>query len=157
MRTVVKELTVEDRINEAVKTGQLPLDDAELVEVCASRYLATEYRRFDRARNRDVERNTKIRQRADERLRGRVRAIAKEWKAELLSEWDVQLIDSTFSVGDGMVVRYGDATVEQHERRAELLENMAAGDLHTASIHRRAVDDITAAGATTLDEVLRGR
>lgn len=153
----VKELTVEERINEAIKTGQVPLDDEQLVRECASRYVATEYRRLGRARNRDVERNTKIRQRADERLRARVRVVAEEWKAELHAEWDLQLMDSTFSVGDGVVVRYGDATAEQHARRAELLENMAAGDLHTASIHRRAVDDITDAGAATLDEVLRGR
>ena len=153
----MKEQTVEDRINEAVKTGQLPLYDAELVEVCASRYLATEYRRFDRARNRNVETITKIRQRADGQLRAKLLVLSTEWKATLHAEWDAQLIESTFSVGDGVFVRYGDATVEDHVKRAELLEAMAAGDVHTASIHRRAVDDITAAGATTLDEVLRGR
>ena len=149
---------LEERINAIIESGHLTYaeDDEEVVKECARRYIDTERRRRERNANRDVERSTKVRQEANERLRERVSGIVAEMSADLLSEWNEKLLASSF-VLDGVRVTWQDATVDQHIVRAQMLEGMASGDLQTASIHRQAVHDIEALGVTTLAEVARGR
>ena len=67
-----------------------------------------------------------------------------------LSGWAPKLLAGTFALGDGTVVSFADATIEQHETRASWLESQAAGTLETASIHRRAIADCIAANQPTL-------
>ena len=147
---------LEERINAIIESGHLTYEDDEVTEECARRYVDTERRRRERNLNRDVERSTKVRQEANERLRARVSGIVAEMSADLLSEWNEKLLASSF-VLDGIRVTWEDATVDQHNVRAQMLEGMASGDLQTASIHRQAVHDIEALGVTTLAEVARGR
>lgn len=148
-------LTIEDTFADVVRGDvELDLDDVALVRWCAERHVYNERRKYQRAQSRDVERTTKIRQRADARLRERVRAVSTEWKATLYAGWSDEILDSYFSIGTNETVRYADATAEQHEARAVMLENMAAGDLHTAAIHRRAIDDIRINRVDTLAQAV---
>ena len=69
--------------------------------------------------------------------------------ADLEAGWKPDLLASSF-VLNGIRVKWQDATVDQHEARAVMLESMASGDLQTASIHRQAIHDITARGVASL-------
>ena len=147
---------LEERISAIIESGLLTYDDDDVTQECARRYVDAEHRRYERNASRDVERSAKVRQEANTRLRERVSGVVADLAAELLAEWNADLLASSFAV-DGIRVTWQNATVDQHEARAQMLEGMAAGDLQTASIHRQAVHDIEALGVTTLGEVSRGR
>lgn len=53
----------------------------------------------------------------------------------------------------GEYVLWLNATVEQHQDRAEFLRRMADGLMQTVQMHEQAIADITAAGVTTLAEL----
>jgi len=58
-----------------------------------------------------------------------------------------------FVPGSGEWVKWLDATVEQHQARREYLLSLAAGVMRTAEMHQQAIDDILAAGVTTLADL----
>lgn len=66
-------------------------------------------------------------------------------RAELSAEF--------FSLGDGRRVRWGEATVEQHRERIDLLEKQIAGIRYTVDAHAQAIVEIEAAGVSCLDEI----
>ena len=140
---------LEERINAIVESGLLTYDDDDVTKECARRYVDEAHRKYERAANRDVERTAKIRQEANLRLRERVSSIVAEMQADLEVKWSAALLASSF-VLNGIRVTWQDATVEQHEARALMLEGMASGDLQTAAIHRQAMHDITARGVDSL-------
>jgi hypothetical protein len=140
---------LEERINAIVESGLLTYDDDDVTKECARRYVDAEHRRYERNASRDVERSAKVRQEANARLRERVSSIVAEMSADLEAGWKPDLLASSF-VLNGIRVTWQDATVDQHEARAVMLESMAAGDLQTASIHRQAMHDITARGVDSL-------
>jgi len=147
---------LEERINKIIESGHLTYEDEdqEVIKECARRYVDAEHRRYERHANRDVERAFKVRQEANAKLRERVSEIVTELSANLLAEWSADLLKSSFIL-NGVRVTWQDATVDQHEARALMLEGMAAGDMQTASIHRQAVHDIKALKVTTLAQVAR--
>ena len=58
-----------------------------------------------------------------------------------------------FMPKSGEYVLWLNATVEQHQVRAEYLRSMADGIMRTAQMHEQAIADITAAGVSTLAEI----
>ncbi len=58
-----------------------------------------------------------------------------------------------FMPKSGEYVLWLNATVEQHQVRAEYLRSMADGIMKTAQMHEQAIADIIAAGVTTLAEI----
>lgn len=64
-----------------------------------------------------------------------------------------RLFEKAFSLGDGTVVSWGDATLEQHQMRIAMLVKQREGLDDTIERHRRAVQIITQAGVTRLNEI----
>ena len=85
----------------------------------------------------------------------RLGAILEEYKAELRTEWTTELLDATFALPDGIRVMWGEATIEQHEARIQMLSSIASGTLETAARHGQAVDELRAASAATLNDLVR--
>jgi hypothetical protein len=64
-----------------------------------------------------------------------------------------KLLDSTFALGDGVVVTWGRATYAQHAQRREMLLKFAAGTIKTAHQHELAMAVLAREGASYLDDV----
>jgi hypothetical protein len=64
-----------------------------------------------------------------------------------------RLFEKCFSLGDGTVVSWGDATLAQHQMRITMLVKQRQGLDDTIERHRRAVEIIVAAGVSRLNEV----
>lgn len=86
------------------------------------------------------------------RLTDRLSAILREFKEECRIEWTAELLSSAFALGDGSTVTWGEATIAQHQQRIALLQRNAEGNLQAAARHGAAIDAITFAGASTLNE-----
>jgi len=63
------------------------------------------------------------------------------------------LFRSSFHLGDGSSVSWGDATVEQHEQRIAFLEKQLDGISRTVTKHREAIKVINEAGAMCLNDL----
>jgi hypothetical protein len=83
-----------------------------------------------------------------------MRAITDEFERELRIKWTSELLDSPFALGDGTSVKWGDATVAQHEARADALIKHAAGTAESAARHRKAITDLTQSGARNLRQMM---
>jgi hypothetical protein len=149
--------TLEERINAIIESGHLTYEDEdqEVTRECARRYVDAEHRRFWRNSSRNVEQATKVRQDASDKLVRLVSRVVAEIQDDLRSGWNVNLLESSFAL-NGVRVTWANATIDQHETRAAMLESMAAGDLQTASIHRQAVQDILAGHVATLAGLAHG-
>jgi hypothetical protein len=84
---------------------------------------------------------------------GDVYKVMQEWADNIRFEVTAELLDTIFAVGDGTKVTWRDATVAQHEERAEMLTKMAAGTIETAAMHTAAVRIIKDAGVDSLGQV----
>lgn len=146
--------TIAAAIGTLIEVGELETDDREVIEECARRYIAAEHAKRRRASNRSVESFHKIKQERRDRLRSRVASIVTGMAKDVLPGWSAEMLAVQFAVGDGTEVSFADATVEQHEERAVWLEAHAASTLETASIHRRAIEDILASHADTLGGII---
>lgn len=63
------------------------------------------------------------------------------------------LYNTPFHLGDGNTVTWGQATIEDHERRIEKLLTLAGGIYRTVERHRNCIEILRSAGATCLAEV----
>ena len=63
-----------------------------------------------------------------------------------------ELVDKYFATGDGWV-RWGEATVEDHQARIAFLKKMRTGIDATIERHEEAIKKIIEAGVTCLDEL----
>lgn len=79
--------------------------------------------------------------------------VKKEARLELTKE----LLESTFALGDGRHVSWGQATMHDHVQRIELLMRNAAGSVVTAKLHEEAIRLIQEADAGCLNELVEGR
>ena len=147
---------MQEKIDAAVETGRIDYRDTKFTNECTKLYIAMLRHRIARDTNREVERAAKVRRdtAADAQLHMRINDILSELVDELKAGWTEELLESSFAVGKDWI-KWGDATVEQHQTRATMLENMAAGDLMTAAIHRQAIKDIKDAGVISLAELRR--
>lgn len=64
-----------------------------------------------------------------------------------------RLLDASFALGDGRIVRWGEATIADHQARIELLARMRAGLTETMGQHEQAIALIESHGVTCLDEI----
>lgn len=67
-----------------------------------------------------------------------------------------ELVDQEVFVPEKGYRRWGSMTVEEHEKRIEFNEVMAAGIVATIDTHRLAIRVLQESGSATLDEFLRG-
>lgn len=152
----VRRLELREKVEALLSNGDvslLPVAEHDVLVELARRYVVGEIARRNRKSSRAREQFAKVREGANEKLRAKVRVMVDQLAADLRTEWDAALLLSFFSLPDGTRVQWLTATVPQHEARVKQLESLAAGDLHTASIHRRAVSDIQAAHAIDLSGV----
>jgi hypothetical protein len=126
----------------------------EIVLECARRYIAIERAKRVRNTNRKVEQFAKVRVEKRAQHVAKVREIVSQFKDTLYEEWDQKILSSSFATGDGTLVTFRDATIKQHQDRAEMLEMHASEELITASLHRRAINDIRSSHALTLGGVV---
>ena len=139
-----------DRIEELIIDGQIITADDDVLLECARRYVATEHAKRGRNSARNVESHLKFKAERSARLVSKMSVLVDAMADDHISGWAPALLDGTFAVGDGTVVSFRDATIEQHATRAAWLESHAAGTLETASIHRQAIADCIAANQPTL-------
>lgn len=66
-----------------------------------------------------------------------------------------ELLASSFKLGDGTSVTWGQATVRQHQQREDMLLKDAGGTIETAARHKAARGMIEEAGVTCLAEIPR--
>lgn len=107
-----------------------------------------------RKREKTVEVKASERAKVNSAVSNRINEITRTYAATIFNTWLPDLLDSTFALPDGTRVRWADATVTQHEERAGFLEKQASENTKTASMHRRAVDDIRKTGAENLSKAL---
>jgi hypothetical protein len=75
--------------------------------------------------------------------------VMEDWKNSLRAKWTSELLPQTFRL-DGVNVAWGEATIDQHQRRAESLRAHAVGTMETAALHLAAIEDIQAHNAANL-------
>lgn len=78
-----------------------------------------------------------------------IRITAEEVRLETTRE----LLTTVFALGDGTETTWGDATVDQHGQRIELLTKNAAGIMETAARHQVAIRMIEEAGVKCLADL----
>lgn len=94
---------------------------------------------------------------AEARHRARLQKAFDDYAAELRIEWTRELLDSPFALSDGVLVTWGDATVEQHRERVEMFERNAVANIEGAARHRSALRDLDQSGAHSLREMVSAR
>ncbi len=67
----------------------------------------------------------------------------------------MELLRSPFSLGDKTTVTWGEATIEQHQQRIEMLTGMARGIESTIRRHEEAVALLKETGAECLDALAK--
>jgi hypothetical protein len=77
----------------------------------------------------------------------------EENAAHVRLETTRELLETSFALGDGAETTWGEATVDQHQQRIDLLVKGASGTIETASRHAAAINMIQAAGVGHLNEV----
>jgi len=159
MSFVIKRITpqIEDRIESFIAVGEITLDESEdsttMIE-CARRYVETEFRRRARTSVRSTEHVAVARIKANERYVQRAAEVVRDIVHTINPGWNAELLESSFSLGDGTTVMWGEATAREHDVYAAMLEGQAAGSLETAALHRAAIRDIQALGVSNLSQVI---
>lgn len=83
-----------------------------------------------------------------------LRELVDDMTSKLRLKWEKDLLESKFALRDGTRVTWADATIEQHEERAAMFEQNVLANAEGAARHRRAVQDLTEAGAQTLGQLV---
>lgn len=89
------------------------------------------------------------------KLQGMIGRFRHSVEVETRLKLTAELLESSFALGDGVMVSWGDATVEQHRKRMDLLFRNAEGNVRTASRHEIAVQMIEASGVSSLRQVAK--
>ena len=151
---------LENRVNLHIVSDNLTFDEFDVMEECARRFVEDQRRRRNRISSKSIESRAKIREQATARMTeailGQLTNVVAEVRLSFRKEWDEDLLLSSFSIGAGVLVTWGEASAEQHNARADYLELFASGSLITAAMHREAASNILARGVETLLEVCRG-
>lgn len=157
--SAVRQGEMNERIESVVSSGVPALiesEPAEVVAECARRYVASQMKLRERATARSRESAAKFDSvvgEAKARLRRKAQLITSELAMTLHAEYTAAFLAGEFALPDGTRVSWSEATAGQHELRASQLEALAAGDMATAAIHRKAINDLRAAGVATLGEM----
>jgi hypothetical protein len=76
-------------------------------------------------------------------------SVRQQARLELTAE----LLGASFALGDGRTVTWGEATLDDHEQRIELLFGNVSGNLATIAVHERAAELLRSAGASCLNDM----
>lgn len=71
----------------------------------------------------------------------------------VILDFNAKLRESKFAMPDGSQVAWGEATVEQHSERIEMLMKNAMGNIDAAQRHRTAIEEILTNGAKCLNDL----
>jgi hypothetical protein len=82
--------------------------------------------------------------------------ILSQLREELRLEWTEELLESRFTLRDGLSVTWGAATVAQHKERADMFMDNVAANMDGAARHNKAIRAIEEAGAKCLNEAVDG-
>jgi hypothetical protein len=89
----------------------------------------------------------------DRRYFDEMKRITDKFANALKVQWTKELLASTFALPDGTLVAWGQATLEQHSIRRDMLLSNAKGNLQAASRHEAAIAAIQEQGVTCLRDV----
>lgn len=73
---------------------------------------------------------------------------------EKLLAWTEDLLAAEFRLSDGTLTTWGSATIEQHRERVEMFSKNAAASVMGAGRHLQAVQELEAAKASTLNDLV---
>lgn len=90
-------------------------------------------------------------------VHGVVQHALSRYVEDLRIQWTADLLDSTFSLSDGTMATWGEATVEQHEARRQMFLSNAHANLEGAARHELAVRELRESGAINLRDMVAGR
>lgn len=96
---------------------------------------------------------TRMRTEAHSRIQADVDSTIDRYMKDFVVSWTAELLSRTFDLS-GATIAWGDATVLQHRERLSLLKSQASGTIVTAALHQRAIDDLTAAHANSLSDIV---
>lgn len=85
----------------------------------------------------------------------RMERAIEEYGQSIRLQVTSELLNTIFALGDGTKTTWGDATVEQHRIRIQMLTSHAAGTIETAGRHDAAIRMIQGAGVSSLNETVR--
>lgn len=148
----MSEFTITELIDGYPDVDVNTIDVSVLIEI-ADRWLRAEHSRRLRATARLLERDNQQVDIVDAALANAVNKIARDMAERIQNEWAPSLLAQSFALPDGRLVRWADATVDDHETRAAQLEKHASGIIQTAALHRRAANDIRAGRGKSLADV----
>lgn len=116
------------------------------------RFIKSSITLWERAREQAKAVDERLRREAKEREEKNISSLIWARINNTKTRWTEELLSETFRV-DGVEVSWGDATVEQHQRRMESLKKHAQGTLETSAKHGQAITEIKNAHASRLSEV----
>lgn len=85
----------------------------------------------------------------------RIEEAMRAFRDDLRLEWTQDLLAEQFALRDGTKVAWGEATVDQHQDRIDMFMSQAAAGIEGAARHQQALDDLTASGARSLNDLVR--
>lgn len=100
-------------------------------------------------KNTEIEIRTEKAPHIYERVASAIEQYIEEIKLELTDE----LLEETFARGDGTQVKWGEATLQEHQVRARRLRRLAAGNAEAAARHELAIKLLVDSGSVTLLEL----
>lgn len=87
------------------------------------------------------------------RMNNAFEGLRQATRREVQLELTAELLQASFAVGEGRQVSWGDATVNDHLTRIQLLLSQAGGNVSTANRHKAAIHLLQKNGVKTLNEV----
>lgn len=73
-------------------------------------------------------------------ISGVIRTFEEEIRKELRLEVTAELLATSFALGDGRMVTWGEATIDDHTARLRVLGGNVLGNLETMALHEQAID-----------------
>ena len=109
-----------------------------------------------RKRSRDIESNSSTAHPTGDPSKWQaVDALLEEYRAAIIVDWTSELLAAEFATGDGRRVTWGQATVEVHVGRIQMLTANVRGNLDAIRRHEAAIQTISDLGGSCLDEVVK--
>lgn len=116
------------------------------------RFIKSSITLWERARERAQAVDERLRREAKEREEKNISSLIWARINNTKTRWTKELLSETFRV-DGVEVSWGNATVEQHQRRMDSLKKQAQGTLETSAKHGQAISELKKAHASRLSEL----
>lgn len=92
--------------------------------------------------------------RSTQMFRGVVMHALDRYTEDLRVAWTAELLDSTFTLTDGSLVAWGDATIDQHAQRRHMFLTNAHAHMEGAARHELALQALRESGAETLRQMV---